>query len=44
VYSIFKHLLRTTIFGLGQRPRILLNFQSVAEVFKHIVGEHVMNA
>ncbi len=27
-----------------ERPRILLNYQSIAEVFKHIVGEHVMNA
>ena len=26
------------------RPRILLNYQSIAEVFKHIVGEHVMKA
>jgi hypothetical protein len=26
------------------RPRILLNYQSIAEVFKHIVGKHAMNA
>jgi len=26
------------------RPRILLNCQSIAEVFKHIVGEHLMKA
>ncbi len=26
------------------RPRILLNCQSIDEVFKHIVGEHVMKA
>jgi hypothetical protein len=26
------------------RPRILPNYQSIAELFKHIVGEHVTNA
>ena len=26
------------------RPRILLNYQSIDEVLKHIVGEHVMKA
>ena len=26
------------------RPRILLNHQGIAEVFKHVVGEHVMKA
>ena len=26
------------------RPRMLLNYQSIAEEFKHIVGEHVMKA
>ena len=26
------------------RPRIILKYQSIAEVFKHIVGEYVMKA
>jgi len=35
---------KTELDSKKVRPRILLNYQSIAEVFKHIVGEHVMNA
>jgi hypothetical protein len=40
--GIFLH--KAELDSKKVRPRILLNYQSIAEVFKHIVGEHVMNA
>ena len=40
--GIFLH--KTELDSKMVRPRILLNYQSIDEVFKHIVGEHVMKA
>ena len=40
--GIFLH--KAELDSKKVRPRILLNYQSIAEVFKHFVGEHVMNA
>ena len=39
-----KFLHKTELDSKKVRPRILLNYQSIDEVFKHIVGEHVMKA
>ena len=35
---------KTELDSKKARPRILLYYQSIAGVFKHIVGEHVMKA
>ncbi len=35
---------KTELASKKVRPRILLNYQSIAEVFKHIVGKDVMKA
>ena len=35
-------LRKTELDSKKVRPRILLNYKSIAEVFEHIVGEHVM--
>ena len=35
---------KTELDSKKVRPRIILNYQSIAEVFKHIVGEYVMKA
>ncbi len=40
--GIFLH--KAELDSKKVRQRILLNYQSIAEVFKQIVGEHVMNA
>jgi hypothetical protein len=35
---------KTELDSKKARPRILLNYQSIDEVFKHIFGEYVMKA
>jgi len=35
---------KTELDSKKVRPRILLSYPSIDEVFKHIVGEHVMKA
>ena len=40
--GIFLH--KAELDSKKVRPRILLNYHSIAEVFKHIVGEHVMKS
>ena len=35
---------KTELDSKKVRPRVILNYQSIAEVFKYIVGEYVMKA
>jgi hypothetical protein len=38
------YLHKTELDSKKVRPRVILNYQSIAEVFKYIVGEYVMKA